>query len=191
MGMLAGRKVLVVEDDAQARMFLKQFLEEENCIFQMAQDGEEAVERFDQFQPELVLLDLMLPKMNGTQVLKKIKAKDPDVKVIMTTGVSAIETAQECLRAGAYTHVVKPIDFDKLGIIITQALKLEDEGTGFVPEAEAHTAKEDATFDRPLLKSGPDLELKLDALISILEKTGLVTYKEIMEDVEKMKKESR
>jgi DNA-binding NtrC family response regulator len=183
---LKKQKILVVEDDLQARNFMKQFLDDEECIVELARDGEEAIEKFNHFKPQLVLLDIKLPKMNGIQVLKIIKSKNPDVPVIMTTGLSTIEATQECLRAGAYTHIIKPIDFDNLGTIIIQALHLEKEGAGFAPEP-----KEKQSASKHLGKKvEAETEHKIDAVIQVLLKTGVVTHSEIIEEIEKIKKEA-
>ncbi|MDP7147225.1 MAG: response regulator [Nitrospinaceae bacterium] len=69
--------MLTVEDGAQPRTFMSQYFEEEGCIIEVAEDGEDALKKYDPFQPYLVLLDLMLPGLNGLQVLKELKKKAP------------------------------------------------------------------------------------------------------------------
>tara|TARA_B100001079_G_scaffold104914_1_gene89999 strand:- start:9166 stop:9435 length:270 start_codon:yes stop_codon:yes gene_type:complete len=77
MGNLKDRKILTVEDGAQPRTFMSQYFEEEGCIIEVAEDGEDALKKYDPFQPYIVLLDLMLPGLNGLQVLKELKKKAP------------------------------------------------------------------------------------------------------------------
>jgi DNA-binding response OmpR family regulator len=115
---LAGKKILVVEDNAQARDFLEQFLIEENYIFKIAKDGEEGLKQFDLFQPDLVILDLMLPVLDGLEVLKSLKKRAPDVKVVMTTGISDPMVIDECIAEGARTYIVKPLNLESLEVVI-------------------------------------------------------------------------
>jgi len=118
MRTLKDLKILVVEDDPQARDFMMQFLTEENCNFKVAKDGEDALQQFDPFQPDLVLLDIMLPKMDGLEVLRELKKKDLNVKIIMTTAISNPSAIQACIEAGASTYVVKPLNLESLESVI-------------------------------------------------------------------------
>jgi DNA-binding NtrC family response regulator len=187
MQKLKNQRILVVEDDAQARKFMREFLLDEGCIVELAGDAKEAIEKFNKLKPRVVLLDIKLPGMNGIQLLKLIKSKKPDIQIIMTTGISTIEATQECLRAGAYTHIVKPIDFDSLSTIITEALHLQREDAEFAPKPQKKTTNPKTVK----LDIDADIEHKLDALIRISIKKGSITYQEIIEEIEQIKNESK
>ncbi len=164
MSGLAYIKILVVDDDPQARNFLTQYLQEENCNVKQARDGKEALAMFVDFKPAVVLLDINMPKINGLKVLKMIKEKYPEVHVIMTTGVATLAATRECLANGAFTHVVKPIDFDQLRAVIARALGIEEDWSTAAP----------TTYDE-------DQDLLIQAIIDALEAKGLVTRKEVMQ----------
>ncbi|PIQ95333.1 MAG: two-component system response regulator [Nitrospinae bacterium CG11_big_fil_rev_8_21_14_0_20_56_8] len=131
MSILANKKILVVEDDPFSQEVMMDYLESVGCTVKLAIDGKRAVQLFAGFEPDLVLLDINIPGVNGIECLKQIMLKKPDARVIMTTGESSFKIARECVDLGAYTHLVKPIDIDHLGKVIGQALGLEEEGRGF------------------------------------------------------------
>ena len=126
MGKLAGIKILIVEDDAASRNFMKQFFEEEEAVTEVAGDGLEALRIFERFQPELVLLDIMLPALDGDKVLIHIKTRKPETKVIMTTGVSSLNAIEECVESGASSYIVKPMNFDSLMEVIEKTMGSND-----------------------------------------------------------------
>ena len=109
MSDVASKKLLIVEDDFYIRDIYTLHAKLMNFDYTTAIDGEDAVEKIKSIKPDLVLLDLMLPKIDGMGVLRMIKA-DPtysDIKFIITTNVDNKETEQEARRLGAvsYTHL--------------------------------------------------------------------------------------
>ncbi len=96
----------------------------------VAKDAEEAFQRIGKNPPDVVLLDIILPDMDGLKVLERIKQKDPDAIVIMITATKTVKTAVEAMKLGAYDYITKPFDVDELRLIVnraisTQALKNE------------------------------------------------------------------
>lgn len=180
MGKLTGKKILVIEDDAQARYFMEQFLEEENCEYKTAEDGLSALAIFRDFKPHCVLLDIMLPKMNGVKVLKKIRELDSNALVIMTTGVGNIDIVQECLRAGAYTHIVKPLDFESLTKVVSQAMGVEEEGKGFT----SSPLSEKKDLEDPAYS-----QLKYDAAVNLLLQKKILSHEELQAEIESLNKD--
>lgn len=83
-----------------------------------AENGPSAIQMVKEIKPQLVLLDIMMPGMNGIDTLKEIKKIDPDVPVIMVTGVTDEEIAKSAIEQGAYDYVSKPIDFEYLDTTI-------------------------------------------------------------------------
>ena len=102
-------KILITEDDPlMARMYQKIFTFEKYEV-EMAGNGEEALEKVRSFKPTLILLDIMMPKMNGLQVLEKLKA-DPDTRpipVIMLTNLAGTQDAETALARGAVKYIIK------------------------------------------------------------------------------------
>lgn len=109
MSDVVSKKLLIVEDDFYIRDIYTLHAKLMNFDYATAIDGEDAVEKIKSIKPDLVLLDLMLPKIDGMGVLRMIKA-DPtyaDIKFIITTNVDNRETEQEARRLGALDYLLK------------------------------------------------------------------------------------
>ena len=109
--------ILVVDDNPDNVEILRAFLESRGYTVAMASDGRAALARMEQVRPELVLLDVMMPGMDGWQVCRTIKnhpEHGASVKVVMVTAKGAFEDKFEGLRSGADDYVVKPVDFKDL-----------------------------------------------------------------------------
>jgi DNA-binding response OmpR family regulator len=102
-------KILVVDDDKNINELLRLYLEKEGYNVSQAYDGYEAVKKFDEFSPNLILLDVMLPGMDGWQVCREIRKKS-DVPVIMVTAKGETFDKVLGLELGADDYVVKPFD---------------------------------------------------------------------------------
>mgnify|MGYP000383242917 CR=1 FL=1 len=107
------KKVLIVEDDGNIAELLHLYLEKEGFETQVAQDGGKGVELFRSFQPDLVLLDIMLPIMDGWSVLKKIREGDK-TPVIMLTAKGETEDKVTGLEQGADDYIVKPFEMKEV-----------------------------------------------------------------------------
>ncbi len=107
-------KILVVDDEIEVCNALKEFLEENQFTVAVAHDGEDALTKVDDFNPYCILLDVRMPYLTGTDALKMIKHRQPDVEIIMVTAVSNIKKAEECMQNGAFGYVTKPVDLDHL-----------------------------------------------------------------------------
>ena len=117
-------KILVVDDEAPIRDMLQKGLSQRGgFLVQVAQNGVEAVEKIEKDVFDLVLTDLMMPEMDGLELLKIVKGTRPEVMVILMTAYGSIETAVEAMRMGANDYITKPIDFDELLIHISKAQK--------------------------------------------------------------------
>lgn len=90
-----------------------------------AADGEEALELFEKLRPELTTLDIVMPKMRGTEVLEIILTKYPDSNIIMASSVSDARTVMHCLKIGAKQYIVKPYDEDKVMAAVRKALNIK------------------------------------------------------------------
>jgi len=108
-------KVLVVDDDPKAVELLVEFLSTKGYEVLTATSGEEALRRVKEDRPHLVLLDVEMPKMNGMETLRRIREIDPEMGVIMATGVNEEDVGRKALELGAFDYVVKPLDMEDLG----------------------------------------------------------------------------
>ena len=116
-------RLLLVDDDPPFRQVMSNELKRLGYQTAMAGSGEEAVRCAAELDPEVVLLDLRLPGMNGIETLQAIHRKAPSAEVIMLTGHGSIDTAIESIRLGAFDYVVKPCPLDELHIRIERALE--------------------------------------------------------------------
>ena len=107
-------KILIVEDEAGIVQFLKQGLEEEGYEIRTALDGLLGFELFKKESFDLILLDWMLPKMNGLELCKAIRFKDKTIPIIFLTAKDTIQETIEGLKAGANDYIKKPFSFDEL-----------------------------------------------------------------------------
>jgi DNA-binding NtrC family response regulator len=115
--------VLLVDDDSTFRQVMGNELARLGYQIQGVGTGEEAVRRVAESEPDVVLLDLRLPGMNGLEVLKSIHAGAPATEIVMLTGHGSIDTAIESIRIGAFDYVVKPCPLDELHIRIQRAVE--------------------------------------------------------------------
>ncbi|SPC34523.1 MULTISPECIES: response regulator [Candidatus Nitrosocaldus] len=116
-------KILVVDDAAFMRLVLKDILKNlgyTNII--EASDGLMAIEQYKKFKPDLVTMDVNMPKMDGVQALKQIIKINPMAKIIMVTAVEQRYIVQEAIRNGAKDYIVKPFDRAMVGTVIERVL---------------------------------------------------------------------
>ncbi len=115
------RSVLIVDDEIGARESLKMILKNDYEV-SLARTAEEAFSKIKEHSPDVILLDILLPDLDGLKVLERIKQNDPDMVVIMITATNTVNTAVEVMKLGAYDYVTKPFDIDQLRLIITRSL---------------------------------------------------------------------
>jgi len=115
-------KILMVDDEEQFRATTKKLLNRRGFETIVAGSGEEAIEKLDQ-KPDVVILDIKMPGMDGHQALREIKERIPDLPVIMLTGHGAEPSAKESLNKGAFDYLLKPCDMDLLTAKITEAVQ--------------------------------------------------------------------
>lgn len=109
-------RILVVDDTRFMRTILVNILTEEGFeIVGEAEDGQQAVEMYLTTKPDLVLMDIIMPKMDGMMALKTILGINPEAKVLMVTAIQSIEMAELAFKCGAVSYIMKP--FQKQGIL--------------------------------------------------------------------------
>ena len=119
---MAGELIFIVDDDAPLRLLVKTLLEDRDYCVRDFGDGKSFLQNLDEI-PSLVLLDVMMPGLNGIETLKQIKAVHPEIPVIMLTSVDKIETAVEVIKLGAYDYLLKPVDEPRLFTCIEKAFE--------------------------------------------------------------------
>jgi DNA-binding response OmpR family regulator len=107
-------QILIVEDEEKIANFLRRGLIEESYAVDIAADGEEALYKFDINEYDLIILDLMIPKIDGIQVCRKIRQKNLRIPILMLTAKDAIEDKITGLDAGADDYMTKPFSFTEL-----------------------------------------------------------------------------
>jgi len=108
------KDLLVVDDEREICDFLKAFFEERNFQVRTATSGEAAIQEVEKAQPQIVLLDIHMPGMDGMKALRQIKQKHPNVKVIMVTAIETREKIEEAMRLGADNYITKPLSLEYL-----------------------------------------------------------------------------
>ena len=116
--------ILVVDDEVSICQSLKAILEDEGYQVLTAGSGEEALRAAAEEMPQLVLLDIWLPGMDGLETLKAIRAAHPNMLVVMMSGHGTIETAVKATKLGAFDFIEKPLSLDKVMILVNNALNL-------------------------------------------------------------------
>ncbi len=115
-------KVLIVDDSAYLRNHLAKLLSEHGYETAFAEDGEEAVRVYRQVKPDVVLMDITMPKMNGMDALLHIRVHDPRARIIMLTALDQKLVAARAVHMGAKDFLVKPVTTAKLLLSIQRAL---------------------------------------------------------------------
>jgi len=123
------KRLLIVDDEVEICEFLKSFFEDRDFKVVTAYDGAKAFEQVALFKPEVVLLDIQMPGMDGLQTLKKIKSVYPKVKVIMVTAVETQEKIEEAMRLGADNYITKPLSLEYLEKDVQDKIELLAKGS--------------------------------------------------------------
>jgi two-component system, NtrC family, response regulator AtoC len=117
------RNVLIVDDEQVLAAAMADYLARHGYATSTSGSGEQALKNLDAESPDLVLLDYRLPRMDGLQVLRKIKESHPEIEVIMMTAHGSVENAVEAMRLGAYDYISKPVDLEELRLVAGKALE--------------------------------------------------------------------
>ncbi len=107
-------RLLVVDDDPAIPVLIERFARKLGFDVTYRDNGRDALVALPDVRPDVALVDLQMPELNGIDVLKAVRAADPECQVILMTGNATVETAIEAVKAGALDYLAKPIDFDRL-----------------------------------------------------------------------------
>ena len=121
-----GISILVVEDDADIVTILRDRLQTMGYEVITAYDGQAALDMLEKVTPTVVLLDLQLPKVNGMEVLKRVRKDWPDLPTVVMTAHGTIALAVEAMKEGATDFITKPFDAEYLNLVIGKVLERGD-----------------------------------------------------------------
>jgi DNA-binding NtrC family response regulator len=116
-------RILVVDDDIAMCQLLTDLLSDDDYAVEVANDGETAIEKFESSPFALTITDLMMPKMKGTELVRRLREIDNSALVLLITAFGTIESAVEAMRAGAFHYITKPFHNDEILIHVKRALE--------------------------------------------------------------------
>src|SRR5256884_8109123 len=111
-------RVLIVEDEPAARVGLEQLVKSLGFLAESAGDGEEALDKVTTFRPAIVITDLVMPRLDGLGLLRALQQQGADVTTLLLTAQGTVETAVAAMKEGAYDYLTKPIDIQRLKILL-------------------------------------------------------------------------
>jgi DNA-binding NtrC family response regulator len=114
-------KILVVDDEEVMREFLLEVFSSHNPM--CAENGEEALRLLKENAISVVITDLKMPRMDGLELLQRIKSFNPSIQVIVVTGYASLQTASDCIRAGAADFLKKPFSIAQIRNSVSKALE--------------------------------------------------------------------
>ena len=134
--------ICIVDDEPSILNTLSSILEDERYQVAIAKTGGEALKVIQMEVPDVVLLDIWMPELDGLEVLKRVREQFPHIMVIMMSGHGSVETAVKATKLGAYDYLEKPLDLEKVTILVRNALhqrKLEEENINLRVKVERHS----------------------------------------------------
>ena len=158
-------RVLIVEDDRSTRVGLAELVRALGFTADAAADGDEALAKFTDFRPSIVVSDLVMPRMGGLDLLRALQPDLDDVTFVLLTAQGTVETAVEAMKSGAYDYLTKPFSLGQLDVVLQRIhdrVALEEENR----RLSRRSAARDAGEGRPLVMGRLDA---IDARLSKIE----------------------
>ncbi|MBU2103331.1 MAG: response regulator, partial [Candidatus Omnitrophica bacterium] len=116
-------RVLVVDDETGVLETLSSSLTRRGYLVNAVSSGEEGIAKVKVERFDVALIDIKMPGMDGITLLEHIKKIDSEIEVVMITGYASIESVKECMQKGAYDYIEKPLDANRIGMVIEKALE--------------------------------------------------------------------
>lgn len=120
---MSGWKILLVDDEEDFISTLAERLEMRGMQTETANSGEEALRMLDEHSPQIVVMDVMMPGMNGLECLRRIRSTQPDIPVILLTGIGSTKEGVQGMELGASDYLMKPLQIEDLIAKIGEALE--------------------------------------------------------------------
>jgi DNA-binding NtrC family response regulator len=124
--MQSGERVLIVEDEPSTRLGLTELVRTWGFTTDSAADGEEALQKITSFRPTIIISDLVMPRMGGLELLRALKDEGSTLTIVILTAQGTVETAVEAIKEGAYDYLTKPIEPQRLKILLDKIVERQD-----------------------------------------------------------------
>ena len=121
--MLRQSRVMIVDDDADTLALLREVIAKEGYHVETVEDAEMALRRANDWQPDLVITDIQMPRMDGLALLAALREKAPDIMVILLTAFGSLKTAVDAIKTGAFDYLSKPFIVDDIRLAVRRALE--------------------------------------------------------------------
>jgi DNA-binding NtrC family response regulator len=121
-----GERVLIVEDEPTTRLGLTELVRAWGFTADAAADGEEALQRITTFRPSIIISDLVMPRMGGLELLRALKDEGNSFTIVIVTAQGTVETAVEAIKDGAYDYITKPIEPQRLKILLDKIVERQE-----------------------------------------------------------------
>jgi DNA-binding NtrC family response regulator len=122
----APERVLIVEDETATRLGLSELVRSWGFITDEAADGEAGLQKVTTFRPAIVVTDLVMPRMDGLELLRSLKDQLSDISVIILTAQGTVETAVDAIKEGAYDYLTKPVDTQRLRVLLDKVVERQE-----------------------------------------------------------------
>lgn len=119
-------RILLVEDDAASRVGFQQLLQGWGFAVEAACDGEDALVKAPAFHPDIVLTDLVMPRLDGLGLLRALQQEDGEITTVILTAQGTVDTAVEALKHGAYDYLGKPVDIQRLRVVLDKIIERQE-----------------------------------------------------------------
>jgi DNA-binding NtrC family response regulator len=119
-------RVLIVEDETATRVGLTELVSAWGFLTDESADGEAALQKVTTFRPAIIVTDLVMPRMDGLQLLRALKDQLSDISIIILTAQGTVETAVEAIKEGAFDYLTKPVDTQRLRILLDKAVERQE-----------------------------------------------------------------
>lgn len=156
------KHILIIDDEESIRELCKEFLEEEGYKVTLAVDGQDGLDKMNYDDFDLYMIDMVMPRLDGLETMKRIKKKQPLAVIIITTGFSSIEGAVKAVHAGAFQYLSKPINAEELLEAVKKGVQYGEDLYG--PLQKAFEPGTEGTKNEPAMLHGFTKEEKVDFL---------------------------
>ncbi|MCC6334354.1 MAG: sigma-54-dependent Fis family transcriptional regulator [Myxococcales bacterium] len=126
-------RILVVDDEANLRKVLAAMLRKDGYEVTVAENGEVALAEFEKNGADVIISDLVMPKVGGMEILAKVRAARPDVPVIIITAHGTVDSAVEAIKLGAFDYITKPFEHAEIRSVVAKAARTQEANLGHVP----------------------------------------------------------
>ena len=178
------KRILIVDDEEIVVRSCLRILSTDEYDIDFAENGLEGLTKINEQNYDMLILDIMMPKMNGIEVLQRVKESHPDIDVIMITGLNEIDTAVKAMKLGAFDYLPKPFDPEELELVVARAFErrqMLQDSLNLKTEVTAHYSFENIIGSSPQMQSVFEIIRKVsttDTTVMLRGESG--TGKEVM-----------